>query len=116
MNHQDVMDRLADQFVDRGVPEYIRSDAGSEFTAQAVRDYLKAVGVSTALIHRARQPFWENGYVESFNAKLRDQLLNSISLRHVVGGEGVGREMAQGVQPATASQRLGLSISGARRP
>ena len=50
MNHQDVLDRLAGLFVDRGVPEYIRSDNGSEFTAQAVRDWLKAVGVRTLYI------------------------------------------------------------------
>ena len=47
MNHQDVLDRLAELFVDRGVPEFIRSDNGSEFTAQAVRDWLQAVGVRT---------------------------------------------------------------------
>ena len=58
MNHQDVLDRLAELFVDRGVPEYIRSDNGSEFTAQAVRDWLKAVW-GEDLIHRARQPLGE---------------------------------------------------------
>ena len=74
MNHQDVLDRLAELFVDRGVPEYIRSDNGSEFTAQAVRDWLKAVGVRTLYIEPGSR--WENGYVESFNGKLRDELLN----------------------------------------
>ena len=74
MNHQDVLDRLAELFVDRGVPEYIRSDNGSEFTAQAVRDWLKAVGVRTLYIEPGSP--WENGYVESFNGKLRDELLN----------------------------------------
>ena len=67
-------DRLAELFVDRGVPEYIRSDNGSEFTAQAVRDWLKAVGVRTLYIEPGSP--WENGYVESFNGKLRDELLN----------------------------------------
>ena len=75
MNHQDVLDRLAELFVDRGVPEYIRSDNGSEFTAQAVRDWLKAVGVRTLYIEPGSP--WENGYVESFNGKLRDELLNA---------------------------------------
>ena len=74
MNHQDVLDRLAELFVDRGVPEYIRSDNGSEFTAQAVRDWLKAVGVRTLYIEPGSP--WENGYVESFNGKLRDEFLN----------------------------------------
>ncbi len=47
MNHQDVLERLAELFVGRGVPEYLRSDNGSEFTARVVRDWLKAVGVRT---------------------------------------------------------------------
>ena len=50
MNHPDVLDRLAELFVDRGVPEYVRSDNGSEFTAETVRDWLKAVGVKTLYI------------------------------------------------------------------
>ena len=58
MNHQDVLDRLAELFVDRGVPEFIRSDNGSEFTAQAVRDWLQAVG-GKDLVHRAGQPLGE---------------------------------------------------------
>ena len=74
MNHQDVLDRLAELFVDRGVPEFIRSDNGSEFTAQAVRDWLQAVGVRTLYIEPGSP--WENGYIESFNGKLRDELLN----------------------------------------
>ena len=74
MKHQDVLDQLAELFVDRGVPQYIRSDNGSEFTAGAVRDWLKAVGVKTLYIEPGSP--WENGYVESFNGKLRDELLN----------------------------------------
>ena len=74
MNHQDVLDRLVELFVDRGVPEYIRSDTRPEFTAQAVWDWLKAVGVKTLYIEPGSP--WENGYVESFNGKLRDELLN----------------------------------------
>ena len=74
MNHQNVLDQLTELFVDRGVPEYIRSDTGPEFTAQAVRDWLKAVGVKTLYIEPGSP--WENGYVESFNGKLRNELLN----------------------------------------
>ena len=61
-------------FIDRGVPECLRSGNGSEFTAQAVRDWLKAIGVRTLYIEPGSP--WENGYVESFNGKLRDELLN----------------------------------------
>ena len=74
MNHQDVLDRLAELFVDRGVPEYIRSDNGAEFTARAVRDWLQAVGVRTLYIEPGSP--WQNGYIESFNGKLRDELLH----------------------------------------
>ena len=74
MNHQSVLERLADLFVRKGVPDYIRSDNGSEFTAQAVRDWLERLGVKTAYIGPGSP--WENGYNESFNGKLRDELLN----------------------------------------
>jgi len=62
-------------FITRGVPDYIRSDNGSEFTATAVRDWLSRVGVKTLFIDPGSP--WENGYNESFNGKLRDELLNS---------------------------------------
>ncbi len=74
MNHQNVLDRLAALFVDRGVPGCIRSDNGAEFTARAVRDWLQAVGVKTLYIEPGSP--WENGYIESFNGKLRDELLD----------------------------------------
>ena len=77
INHQDVLDRLAELFVDRGVPEYIRSDNGTEFTVRAVRDWLQAVGVKTLYIEPGSP--WENGSIESFNGKLRDELLNGES-------------------------------------
>ena len=61
-------------FVERGAPTYLRSDNGSEFTAIAVREWLEQVGVTTLFIEPGSP--WENGYVESFNGKLRDELLN----------------------------------------
>ena len=74
MNHQDVLERLAELFIEWRVPEHIRSDNGSEFTAQVIRDWLKAVGVRTLDIEPGSP--WENGYVESFNGKFRDELFN----------------------------------------
>lgn len=74
LNSEDVLERLAWLFVTRGVPKYIRSDNGPEFTARAVRDWLKSIGVGTLFIEPGSP--WENGYVESFNGKLRDELLN----------------------------------------
>ena len=70
----DVIDTLADLFIARGVPAHIRSDSGPEFAAKAVRGWIAAVGANTAYI--APGSPWENGYVESFNGKLRDELLD----------------------------------------
>jgi len=74
LTSDDVVERLTDLFVRRGTPQYIRSDNGSEFTATPVREWLAKVGVKTLYIERGSP--WENGYVESFNGRLRDELLN----------------------------------------
>ena len=74
LDSEDVLCRLATLFVERGVPEHIRSDNGPEFAATAVREWLAKVGVKTLYIEPASP--WENGYIESFNGKLRDELLN----------------------------------------
>ncbi len=58
----------------RGVPEHIRSDNGAEMTANVVRNWLTQVGAKTLFIEPGSP--WENGYYESFNGKLRDELLN----------------------------------------
>ena len=70
----DALEVLYELFLLRGIPEYIRSDNGPEFTAKAVRRWLNRVGVKTLFIEPGSP--WENGYVESFNSKLRDELLN----------------------------------------
>lgn len=74
LTSQDVLAQLAELMVHRGVPEHIRSDNGSEFTAKEVRRWLGRVGVKTLYIEPGSP--WENGYCESFNGKLRDQLLD----------------------------------------
>jgi transposase InsO family protein len=74
LNSEDVLERLAWLFATRGVPECVRSDNGSEFTAQAVRDWLERMQVKTLYIEPGSP--WENGYVESFHGKLRDELIN----------------------------------------
>ena len=71
---QDVIDQLFNLFVLRGIPEHIRSDNGPEFTAREVRRWLSRLGVKTLFIEPGSP--WENGYIESFNGKLRDELLN----------------------------------------
>ena len=74
MRSADVIEALAELMVFRGVPDHIRSDNGPEFTARAVREWLGRVGARTLYIEPGSP--WENGYIESFNGKLRDELLD----------------------------------------
>ncbi len=69
----DVLEALADLFVTHGAPVYLRSDNGPEFTARLVRAWLQALAVQTLFIEPGSP--WENGYVKSFNGKLRNELL-----------------------------------------
>ena len=74
MTSHDVLYALSELFLEYGIPEHIRSDNGPEFVAKAVRDWLADLEVTTLFIEPASP--WENGYIESFNGKLRDELLN----------------------------------------
>ena len=77
LNSMNVISTLTDQFILQGFPVFIRSDNGPEFVAQAVRDWIAAVGTKTAYIEPGSP--WENGYCESFNGRFRDELLNAES-------------------------------------
>ena len=70
----DVVFCLAGLFVRKGIPDYIRSDNGPEFAAKSIRNWLDRLGARTLFIEPGSP--WENGYIESFNGKLRDELLN----------------------------------------
>ncbi len=74
LNSTAVIDALTDLFILRGVPSHVRSDDGPQFIAKAVRDWIAAVGAKTAFIEPGTP--WENDYCESFNSKIRDELLN----------------------------------------
>jgi len=74
LTHKDVLQVLLDLFLQRGVPVHIRSDNGSEFIAQKVRRFLSRLDVKPLFIEPGSP--WQNGYIESFNGKLRDELLN----------------------------------------
>ena len=73
-NQETVLETLSDLFLLHGPPEHLRSDNGAEFTATAVREWLQRLEVKTLFIEPGSP--WENGYNESFNGKLRDELLN----------------------------------------
>jgi transposase InsO family protein len=70
----DVLETLADLFINKGIPDYIHSDNGPEFTAVVLREWLTRIGSKTLFIEPGSP--WENGFNESFNSKLRDELLN----------------------------------------
>ena len=74
LNSMDVIETLADVMLSHGIPEHIRSDNGPEMTAKIVRDWLQRVGANTLFIEPGSP--WENGFCESFNGKLRDELLD----------------------------------------
>ena len=74
LSHEEVLEELAWLFCTRGIPDHIRSDNGPEFTAERVRQWLPKMGVQTLFIEKGSP--WENGYIESFNGKMRDELLD----------------------------------------
>ena len=74
LRSQDILEQLGYLFIYRGLPGFIRSDNGPEFTSKVVRSWLERLGVQTLFIEPGSP--WENGYNESFNGKLRDELLN----------------------------------------
>lgn len=73
LTHRDVLEVLTGLFCERGVPVHLRSDNGSEFTARRVQAWLKRLDVKPLFIEPGSP--WENGYIESFNGKMRDELL-----------------------------------------
>lgn len=74
LTSEDVLHCLGNLFIQRGIPAFIRSDNGAEFTARAVRGWFERLNIQTLFIEPGCP--WENGYVESFIGKLRDELLN----------------------------------------
>lgn len=74
LRSKDVLDALAETMAERGVPSYIRSDNGSEFIAREVQDWLREMGIGTIYIEPGSP--WQNGHVESFHNRLRDECLN----------------------------------------
>jgi putative transposase len=74
LNHKDVLNTLNRLFIRRGVPAHVRSDNGSEFTARKVREWMATLEIRPLFITPGSP--WENGFVESFNGKMRNELLN----------------------------------------
>ena len=81
IKQHDVIELLRYLFLVRGCPAGLRSDNGSQFTAERVKRFLKDTGVDTLFIEPGSP--WENGYVESFNSRMRDELLNGELFLHI---------------------------------
>ena len=106
----DVIDVLSDLFILRGVPGHIRSDNGPEFVAKSVCEWIAAVGAKTAYI--APGSPWENGYVESFNARLRDELLDGEIFYSLKEAQIVIERLATPLQCRPPAQVPRLSAAG----
>jgi len=109
LSSEDVLERLSDLFIRRDVPDYVRSDNGPEFTAKRVKDWLERVEVKTLFIEPGSP--WENGYVESFNGKLRDELLDGEIFDTLLEAK-VLIERWCGVQHDPTAQCVGVQASG----
>jgi transposase InsO family protein len=90
---EDVIDQLFKLFIFRGMLEHIRSDNGPEFTARAIRRWLNRLGVKTLFIEPGSP--WENGYIESCNGKLRDELLNRETFYTLIEAKVLIRQCAR---------------------
>ena len=106
-----VIEVLTELMVFRGVPDHIRSGNGPEFTARAVREWLGRVGARTLYIEPGSP--WENGYIESFNGKLRDRTAGQGGLLFVGGGACADGAVQTDLQPDQTAQLSGLPAAGA---
>ena len=111
INSFGVIETMADVMLMRGVPEHIRSDNGAEMTAKVVRNWLRKVGAKTLYIEPGSP--WENGYCESFNGKLRDELLNGEIFYSLKEATDRHRAMAQALQHHPTALVARLSTTGA---
>ncbi len=112
----DVIDVLSALFILRGVLKHIRSDNGPEFIAKALREWITAVGARTAYIMPGSP--WENGYCESFNSKLRDELLNGEIFYTSKEAQIITENWRQHYNTIRPHSSLGLAIAwpaGAKR-
>ena len=109
---RDVLRTLAGLMLKHGIPKHIRSDNGPEFVAKAVRDWLSRLEVGTLFIQPGSP--WENGYVESFNGKLRDELLNGEIFTTLQEAKVLTEVWRREIQSGPPTQFVGLQTTCAR--
>ena len=104
----DVIETLVGLMMDKGIPEHISSDNGPEFTAWAIREWLGRVGAKTLYIEPGSP--WENGYVESFNGKLRDELLDREVFYTLLGVQVLTEQYRQTYNRVRPHSHLGYRL------
>ncbi|MBK8001577.1 MAG: transposase family protein, partial [Verrucomicrobia bacterium] len=109
----DVLHWLQKAVAEHGAPEYLRSDNGSEFIAKIVQRWLKENRVKTIYIEPGSP--WQNGFVESFHGRFRDECLNREQLWTLTGSAGGGGRLPAEIQSGEAAQRAGLRKPGGLR-
>lgn len=114
LRSEDVLERLSDLFIQRGVPNHIRSDNGPGFTAKCVREWLSRVEVKTLFIEPGSH--WENGYIESFNGKPRDELLNGEIFDTLLEAKVLIERWRWSTTPSVRTVRWGTGHSGTGPP
>src|SRR5262249_11941339 len=105
MTAKEVGGVLARVVQERGVPEHIRSDNGPEFIARAIRSWMAGAGVTTLYIEPGAP--WENGYAESFNSKVRDELLNAEEFANLLEARVLAREWKEEYNQVRPHSSLG---------
>ena len=110
LNRDRVLDRLTPLFLTRGITVYIRSNSGPEFTSRRVREWSKEVVLKTLFIEPGSP--WENGSIESFNGKLRDELSNLEIFDTLQEALVMIEPCRRPLQPGTFSQFVRLLASG----
>jgi putative transposase len=117
MTAQGVSAVLAAVVQQRGVPVHIRSDNGPEFIARTIRTWMAEAGLETLYIEPGAP--WENGYAESFNSKVRDELLNAEEFSSLLEARVLGKEWQRAyneVRPHSALGNRTPAEFGARCP
>jgi len=87
---QDVIDELIRLMKTRGMPAHIRSDNEPEFMAKAIHTWLQKAGVGTLFVESGAP--WENGYAESFHARLRDEFLKAELFSNLQEAKALGEQ------------------------
>ena len=107
LRSQDVLEWLQKAMEEQGAPQYIRSDNGSEFIARIVQRWLKEQKIKTIYIEPGSP--WQNGFVESFHGRFRDECLNREQLWTLTEARVVVEDFRRDYNQERPHSRLGYA-------